>query len=133
MYLNARFPDSPSNCLSAQSLSHWLTPLPHISPRWISSSQFHDLAYCHSTKCHLYANACQNSLFLSFSSSPSLPPYPSPLSQSPSWLSDRYLDLKVTPKSTWVDYPLSETSFPPGFFMMIIVSPTSSRYPVSIP
>ena len=63
---------------------------------------------------------------LSFSPSQSFPPslpcfYLSIISVF--FLSGRYLDLKVIPNTTRIDYPLSETSFSPGFFIVIIVPP----------
>lgn len=77
-----------------------------------------------------------SNLSLCFSLSPFLPfslPFSlSLLSQSPSWLSGYYLDLKVTSNSSWIDYPFSKNYFPPGFFIIILVPPISSRPPVSI-
>lgn len=71
---------------------------------------------------------------LSFSPSQSFPPslpcfYVSIISAF--FLSGRYLGLNVIPNTARIDYPLSETSLPPGFFTVIIVSPIFVRHPVS--
>lgn len=79
----------PDSLLALSSIYVTLTNSTSIyfPPKWASSSKFCDLAYCHSSKCHLYANACQISLLLSFSILPS-PASTSPLSQSSSCLVD---------------------------------------------
>lgn len=67
---------------------------------------------------------CLSNLSLSLLLSPSSIPPPastSPLSQPSSCLVDIWA--WMSSNTMWIDYPLSETSLPPGFFTVIIVSP----------
>ena len=118
--------------LSAQSVSHQLTPLLYIFPQneyllqssvtWLTATAPNVISM------HMLVKS------LSFSPSQSFPPslpcfYLSSISVF--FLSGRYLDVNIIPNTTRIDHPLSETSFPPGFFIIIIVSPIFVRHPVS--
>lgn len=118
--------------LSAQSMSHQLTPLLYIFPQneylFQSSVTWPTATAPNVISMQMLVKS------LSFSPSQSFPPslpcfYVSIISVF--FLSGRYLGLKVIPNAVRIDYPLSETSLPPGFFTIIIVSPIFVRHPVS--
>ena len=95
----------------------------YFSPKWISSSK--SVTWPTATAPNVISMQMLVKSLL-FSPSQSFPPslpcfYLSIISVF--FLSGRYLDLKVIPNTTRIDYPLSETSFSPGFFIVIIVPP----------